>query len=245
MGAFLRRILAFVLGFIMAFVAVFGGIGLGAYWAYKNLSINTLTDDEVVSPVVDQMSVEDFVADLMAYMSDPNSYTIGELEEKYGIDLSELLGDFAEGLDDDYKNIQLLALLNGDTDTLLNSISMRVVLGFLPEEMLSERVYQILGSHTVYDLVKEEDLAVKLNDLLGTLKVGDILGNLFEDTSDGYIIPHYELKEETAESLGNDGIVKLAEIIGNLEVSALIRAFSDSYDNDLLDEMYKYVAANS
>jgi len=138
MGAFFRRILAFLLGFIMSFVTVIGGGAAGAYWAYKNLSIDTVTDDPVVSPSVDSMTIEDFVADLQAYMSDPNSYTLGELEEKYGIDFTELFGDFASGLDEDYKNIQFLALFTGDTETLLGSINMRVVLGALPDGTLSE-----------------------------------------------------------------------------------------------------------
>ncbi len=240
MGAFFRRILAFLLGFIMAFVAVFGGIGLGAYWAYKNLSLSTVTDDGVVSPIVDRMTIEDFVADLQAYMNDPNSYTIGEIEEKYGIDLSDFFGDFAEGLDDDYKNIQFLALLTGDMDVLLGSISLRVVLGFMPEGLLSEQAMETLGSKTVLDLVKEEDTAVKLNELFGRLKVGDILGIVFEDDSNGNITPHYTPKAEYAEVIGNRGLIDLIEIIANVEISALVRALSSSYDNDILDEIMNY-----
>ncbi|MBO7377577.1 MAG: hypothetical protein J6U35_01735, partial [Clostridia bacterium] len=229
-----------MLGFIMAFVTVFGGIGIGAYWAYKNLSISTITDDQVVSPEVDNLTIEDFVADLQAYMSDPNSYTIGELEDKYGIDLSELFGDFAQGLDDDYKNIQLLALFTGDTEALLGSINLSVILGFMPEGMISESAAAELGKHTLLELVKDEDMAHKLTNLLGKTKVGDLLGFVYEDVSGGNINPEYALKEEIKDAIGNEGVAELAAIIGNLEISALIRAFSDSYENDLLDEIMNY-----
>ena len=77
----------------MSAVAVLGGVAGGAYWAYKNLSLDLVTgedpDDVTVSRPIDGMTVEDFVADLQSYMNDPNSYTIGELEEKYGVSLND------------------------------------------------------------------------------------------------------------------------------------------------------------
>ncbi|MBQ7164037.1 MAG: hypothetical protein IJR61_01760, partial [Clostridia bacterium] len=246
MGAFFRRILAFLLGFIMSFVAVFGGLGLGAYWAYKNLSISTLTgdpdEDPVVSNVVDRMTIEDFVADLRAYMGDPNSYTVGELEEKYGVDLSGLMGDFAKG--DEYKNIQLLALFTGDTETLLGSVNLNVILGAFPDGMLSDKAKAQFGKHSVLDLVKEGDLAEKLNDVFGTLEAGDLLGIIFDEVTEydenGKPVRKFVLKDEIKNSVGNEGLASLASVIGGVEISAVVRAASSSYENNLLDEIMNY-----
>ncbi|MBQ9709444.1 MAG: hypothetical protein IJV67_02350, partial [Clostridia bacterium] len=239
MGAFFRRILAFLLGFVMSAVAVLGGVAGGAYWAYKNLSLDLVTgedpDDVTVSRPIDGMTVEDFVADLQSYMNDPNSYTIGELEEKYGVSLNDWLGD---ALNDDYKNIQLFALLAKDNEAFLESVKLSVVVDALPEGMLSEEAAQQLGKHTLLDLVNDTELSEKLNELLGTLKVGDVLGFAFERGGD--MNAPYELKADLAESIGNEGVVQLASIIGNLEMAALVRGLSGEFENDLLDEIMNY-----
>ncbi len=237
MGAFFRRILAFVLGFVMSFATVIGVAAAASYWAYKNVKVGDVTSNDELPDTLADMTVEDFVADLRRYMEDPNSYSIGELEERYGVDLSDLL----PGLDDDYKNINIFSLLTGDFDSLMRSVKLSVALGFLPEGTFSDNALEILGDHTLYDLVNgDQSLAQKLVGLFGKLKVGDILAFLFENrTGSGSSVPangDFWLKDEYTDGGNNGALVSLGHLLGNLEIAALIRAFSPEYEEDILDE---------
>lgn len=192
MGNFMRRSLAFILGFIFAFVLLFGGIAGGAYWAFKNLTLGTLQIGEEESEVA-SWTIEDLTAFIIDVTKDPNSFTLKELE-KHGFDLDELLTsmgvDLTTANPKDVESFKSLALASLFSENGLNNVGMGVVFLLLPKDattgfypVFSEGARNRLRQFSLGDFVKtDENGNLGAYSILRGMKLGSVLSSNFTET---------------------------------------------------------------
>ncbi|MDD4291825.1 MAG: hypothetical protein PHX51_06310, partial [Clostridia bacterium] len=100
---FIGRLMVFMLGFILGVVGVLGGLVGSLYYAYTGLTLTKLSDYNLVSndlledyidpsseTNIKDMSLQDILANLMYLWNGTSGLTLRQLEEVYGLDLSEL-----------------------------------------------------------------------------------------------------------------------------------------------------------
>jgi|GEM_PF-5130206 len=238
MSRVFRRIVSFLLGFVMGISAVAGALVGGAYWAYKNISLKKVGLEQDGFGDVNEITVEEAL-DLFTKMSEnPQNYSIKDFEEKYNFDLEQVLKNFGvelkkETVDDKanveaLKNVNLAYLLNGKgIDMFLDTVSPRVLFNWLPDSVLSYGTRARLAQYSLNDLIKTDSVTGNLGiiDALATVKVGGLFPSLYNENYDKNVHSYVYASTDTEKGY--------LELLGNFNIGSLIASFTDKNTNFL------------
>ncbi len=223
MGNFTRRTLAFILGFVFAFVILFGGIIGGAYWAFKNLTLGTLNVGEEGSDI-SSWTIEDLTAFIIDVTKDPNSFTLSELE-KHGFDCNEILTSMGVDVESanpkDIQSFKSLAIASLFNETGVYSIDMGIVFLFMPKDpatdkyqLFSEGARNRLRQFSLGDLINpDENGNLGAYSVLRGMKLGSLLSSNFDEVFENGNYT-YSSEDRGLNLLGN---VELGLITNSLE----------------------------
>lgn len=91
----LSTVISFIMGVLVGFVLLIGGIAGGAFWAYKNLKlaqVNSWAKQDIFGDAYEGMTVEEFVAEVMNMAKNTDTITLAKLEDIFAIG-SKLISD--------------------------------------------------------------------------------------------------------------------------------------------------------
>ncbi|MBO4323509.1 MAG: hypothetical protein J5836_02490, partial [Clostridia bacterium] len=226
MGKVFRRLICFFLGAVIGVVTTFGGVATAVYYMYGNITVEDLSNGKTQElGDLNDYSLEDIVGFIMAASKSPEDYTLRDLEEKYGVNVEELLksllgGDFIteekkeQGYLDDLKSISIFSLLSSDgISEFLNNVSAGAVMCFLPDDLISPEERNKLRRYTIGQLLEKDEYTGQMG-LLSALR--DVaFGGLFTKTFE-YRDGKYVAKA------GADGALN---ILANVKLGAIIDTF--------------------
>ncbi|MBR1891517.1 MAG: hypothetical protein IJ811_03370, partial [Clostridia bacterium] len=224
MSGFFRRLLAFVLGVLVAYVGV-------AFWAYQNVRPMKIADTGItISEEIDDYSLEQFAELVVSATKNPTDFSFDRLEKEYGVDLKALLEkmgvDVSDANEEDwnaFKNISVLNIVNG-IDPFLDNIKLRALYPLLPsitklslDEILSPEAQVQLGDYSVYELM-QSDAATKEIGLMTALKgltVGSLVPSLFDATYD-------EANHRYIYTVKEDSPAQILNLIANVQLKGVV-----------------------
>ena len=94
-------IFTFIIGILVGFVLIIGGIAGGAYWAYNNLKLQKVNDYsnlEIIGADYLDSTVKDFVQEIIDMSKDPSGLTLGKLEDMFAIAGKTLTDKYPDGI---------------------------------------------------------------------------------------------------------------------------------------------------
>ena len=240
MSRVFRRIVSFLLGFVMGISAVAGALVGGAYWAYKNVSLKKVGLEQDGLGDVNEITIEEALDLFMNMSENPQNYSIKDFEEKYGFDLELILKNFnlelkKETADDKanveaLKNINLAYLFsNNGLEMFLDTISPRVLFNWLPDSILSYGTRARLSQYSLKDLIKTDSVTGNLGiiDALATVKLGGLFPSLYTENYDKNVHSYVYTSTDTEKAY--------LELLGNFNIGSLIASFTDK-DTNFLNE---------
>ena len=241
MSRVFRRIVSFLLGFVMGICSIAGALVGGAYWAYKNVSLEMVGADQEGFGDFNTMPIQEHVETLKDMMDNPQNYSIEDLEEAFGFDLETVLKGFGLELKnetadekanvDAMKEINLAYLFTDGFDAFLDTVSPRVLFNWLPDDLLSYGTRARLAQYSMKDLLNEDPVTGNLGlvDALSAVKVGGLFPSMYAET--------YDKNKHAYIYTANDGDKAYLDLIGNFNVGSLVSSFTDertSFLNEFL-----------
>ena len=237
MSGFLRRLLAFVLGFVIAYVGP-------VYWAYQNVRPMTMAGKGLqTQSELDDYTLEEFAELIVRATKDPDQFTFDRLEKEYGLDIVKILDkagiDTSNAKEEDLnalKSISILSILKGSND-LLDNIKVRALYVVLPsitgkslDELLSPEAQVQLADYTLYELLNSDATTKEtgLMTALKGLKLGSLLPSVFNATYD-------EDKHEYIYSVKADAPAAL-DLIANVSLKSIVDILDGA---DIAEELFE------
>ena len=247
MGRVFRRILSFILGFVIGIGSIAGTLVGAAYWAYKKVSLETIGAEVDGLGDLNSMTIEQSIDTALDMFKNPQNYSITDLEEKYGFELETFLSSFGlelkpeeEQTADDkanieaMKNMNLAYLFGGGFDNFLDSLNTRVIFNFLPDSFLSDGARARLGQYSLSELISTDPITGNLGliDALGQVK----FGSLFPDYFDEIYNPTVHTYTYKYLSDGPEDSKNWLDLLGNLNFGSLLNSFITG-KSEIIDEL--------
>ena len=186
---FWKRLLVFLLGMFVGFIACVGGIAGAGFWAYSNLSADKLgvtlpeplqgTGEADISKYTLQM----LVGDLMYYTNSANKdkLTLANLQQRYGLNF---LNDVNGMLPEELTNLVLSELGSEDAlNEILSCLDFNFVFSFLEEGAIPPAMADALGDRDISALAEGNFV-----ELLEGVKLGYLLGLEYEKQGDEWVL---------------------------------------------------------
>ena len=248
MSGFFRRFTAFLLGMLFGVVSLIGGVGVGAYWAYKN--VKPLRGIEEPIGDIKNSTIEQLAELVVQATQNPDEYTLARIEKEYGLDIAGVLKtagvDVSATKDNDLKaleNVSILSFLSG-MDKFLGSIRVRALYVFIPtvtgqslDDLLSREAQATLGDLTVWELINSAEGSEELGFLsaIKKLKLGSLLPSVFDATYDEAAHKYtYSVKGDSASQLGILNLVADVEFGAIIDVASGADVVTELVEGDLL-----------
>ncbi len=244
MGRVFRRVLSFLLGFVVGICSVAGTLVGAAYWAYKKVSLEKVGVEVEGFGDFNSMTIEESVDTLLDLFENPQNYSVKDLEEEYNFNFEEFLGAFGlelknETADDkanveSLKNFNLAYLLTGGIDSFLDSINTRVIFNFLPDSLLSDGTRARLAQYNLRELFSEDEITGRMGifDALGQVKFGGIFPEFFDEVYN----PSAHVYTYEYVVNGDNQDKQWLNLLGNLNFGSLLNSFVTG-DSDILTEL--------
>ncbi|MBE5742916.1 MAG: hypothetical protein E7360_06360, partial [Clostridiales bacterium] len=248
MGKIFKKLIALLLGAVMGITSIVATAVTSVYYLYGEFPIvsvlvpddgDATTDKKDALGDLNDYSLEDVLALFNKGIAAPENFTIADLEEKYGLNIVELLNSLgskdkplvdttdSEFLND-LKSVSIFTLFSGEgMDRFLADLPVSVVLGFIPEDtILAKEERAKLRGYSVGQLMSTDELTGQLGVLsaLSEIKLGGIIPQMFEKGEDG----NYVAKE------GNPNFLNL---LANVEFGAItnVATGKTSFGDELVD----------
>lgn len=248
MSGLFRRFTAFLLGMLFGVVSLIGGVGVGAYWAYKN--VKPLRGIEEPIGDIKNSTIEQLAELVVQATQNPDEYTLARIEKEYGLDIAGVLKtagvDVSATKDNDLKaleNVSILSFLSG-MDKFLGSIRVRALYVFIPtvtgqslDDLLSREAQATLGDLTVWELINSAEGSEELGFLsaIKKLKLGSLLPSVFDATYDEVAHKYtYSVKGDSASQLGILNLVADVEFGAIIDVASGADVVTELVEGDLL-----------
>lgn len=248
MSGLFRRFTAFLLGMLFGVVSLIGGVGVGAYWAYKN--VKPLRGIEEPIGDIKNSTIEQLAELVVQATKNPDEYTLARIEKEYGLDIAGVLKtagvDVSATKDNDLKaleNVSILSFLSG-MDKFLGSIRVRALYVFIPtvtgqslDDLLSREAQATLGDLTVWELINSAEGSEELGFLsaIKKLKLGSLLPSVFDATYDEAAHKYtYSVKGDSASQLGILNLVADVEFGAIIDVASGADVVTELVEGDLL-----------
>lgn len=248
MSGLFRRFTAFLLGMLFGVVSLIGGVGVGVYWAYKN--VKPLRGIEEPIGDIKNSTIEQLAELVVQATQNPNEYTLARIEKEYGLDIAGVLKtagvDITATKDNDLKaleNVSILSFLSG-MDKFLGSIRVRALYVFIPtvtgqslDDLLSREAQATLGDLTVWELINSAEGSEELGFLsaIKKLKLGSLLPSVFDATYDEAAHKYtYSVKGDSASQLGILNLVADVEFGAIIDVASGADVVTELVEGDLL-----------
>lgn len=248
MSGLFRRFTAFLLGMLFGVVSLIGGVGVGVYWAYKN--VKPLRGIEEPIGDIKNSTIEQLAELVVQATQNPNEYTLARIEKEYGLDIAGVLKtagvDVSATKDNDLKaleNVSILSFLSG-MDKFLGSIRVRALYVFIPtvtgqslDDLLSREAQATLGDLTVWELINSAEGSEELGFLsaIKKLKLGSLLPSVFDATYDEAAHKYtYSVKGDSASQLGILNLVADVEFGAIIDVASGADVVTELVEGDLL-----------
>lgn len=248
MSGLFRRFTAFLLGMLFGVVSLIGGVGVGVYWAYKN--VKPLRGIEEPIGDIKNSTIEQLAELVVQATQNPNEYTLARIEKEYGLDIAGVLKtagvDVSATKDNDLKaleNVSILSFLSG-MDKFLGSIRVRALYVFIPtvtgqslDDLLSREAQATLGDLTVWELINSAEGSEELGFLsaIKKLKLGSLLPSVFDATYDEVAHKYtYSVKGDSASQLGILNLVADVEFGAIIDVASGADVVTELVEGDLL-----------
>lgn len=248
MSGLFRRFTAFLLGMLFGVVSLIGGVGVGVYWAYKN--VKPLRGIEEPIGDIKNSTIEQLAELVVQATKNPNEYTLARIEKEYGLDIAGVLKtagvDVSATKDNDLKaleNVSILSFLSG-MDKFLGSIRVRALYVFIPtvtgqslDDLLSREAQATLGDLTVWELINSAEGSEELGFLsaIKKLKLGSLLPSVFDATYDEVAHKYtYSVKGDSASQLGILNLVADVEFGAIIDVASGADVVTELVEGDLL-----------
>lgn len=248
MSGLFRRFTAFLLGMLFGVVSLIGGVGVGAYWAYKN--VKPLRGIEEPIGDIKNSTIEQLAELVVQATQNPDEYTLARIEKEYGLDIAGVLKtagvDVSATKDNDLKaleNVSILSFLSG-MDKFLGSIRVRALYVFIPtvtgqslDDLLSREAQATLGDLTVWELINSAEGSEELGFLsaIKKLKLGSLLPSVFDATYDEAAHKYtYSVKGDSASQLGILNLVADVEFGAIIDVASGADVVTELVEGDLL-----------
>lgn len=248
MSGLFRRFTAFLLGMLFGVVSLIGGVGVGVYWAYKN--VKPLRGIEEPIGDIKNSTIEQLAELVVQATQNPNEYTLARIEKEYGLDIAGVLKtagvDVTATKDNDLKaleNVSILSFLSG-MDKFLGSIRVRALYVFIPtvtgqslDDLLSREAQATLGDLTVWELINSAEGSEELGFLsaIKKLKLGSLLPSVFDATYDEAAHKYtYSVKGDSASQLGILNLVADVEFGAIIDVASGADVVTELVEGDLL-----------
>ncbi len=248
MSGLFRRFTAFLLGMLFGVVSLIGGVGVGVYWAYKN--VKPLRGIEEPIGDIKNSTIEQLAELVVQATKNPNEYTLARIEKEYGLDIAGVLKtagvDVSATKDNDLKaleNVSILSFLSG-MDKFLGSIRVRALYVFIPtvtgqslDDLLSREAQATLGDLTVWELINSAEGSEELGFLsaIKKLKLGSLLPSVFDATYDEVAHKYtYSVKGDAASQLGILNLVADVEFGAIIDVASGADVVTELVEGDLL-----------
>ncbi|MBQ3235563.1 MAG: hypothetical protein IJA97_05340 [Clostridia bacterium] len=195
MANFTRRMLAFLLGIIFAFVLLVGGLVGGGYWAFKNLTLKSVGVKEDTLGGLTSLTFEEWVAFVMDVKKDPQGFTVRELEKK-GLNVNSFLQLLKVDVDNaderDIESFRSLAIGSLFGTNGLYEVDMGVLFLFIPKNaetgkypVFSEGARNHLRQYSLGDLMAKDSQNSGYSSIMRSMKLGSVLSSVFNETLDG------------------------------------------------------------
>lgn len=248
MSGLFRRFTAFLLGMLFGVVSLIGGVGVGTYWAYKN--VKPLRGIEEPIGDIKNSTIEQLAELVVQATQNPDEYTLARIEKEYGLDIAGVLKtagvDVSATKDNDLKaleNVSILSFLSG-MDKFLGSIRVRALYVFIPtvtgqslDDLLSREAQATLGDLTVWELINSAEGSEELGFLsaIKKLKLGSLLPSVFDATYDEVAHKYtYSVKGDSASQLGILNLVADVEFGAIIDVASGADVVTELVEGDLL-----------
>ncbi|MBR6736794.1 MAG: hypothetical protein IKL82_00295 [Clostridia bacterium] len=225
MGNFFKRTISFILGMIFMLVVLVGGVAGGAYWAFKNLTLEKVgvLPEEGDFGELGSWTIEDWYATIANASTNPEGFTLKTLEDN-GLDLNGMFASMGVDLETanpkdvaSLKNVSVITLMGGD----FSNVSLGAVLPFIPNNqetgnpvVFSEGARQLLRTYTVSDILNSDPITGKprILSILRQLPVGSLLPDAYTETLQGasYV---YESTHKGLNLLGNVKLSVITDVI--------------------------------
>ncbi len=244
MGRVFRRVLSFLLGFIVGIGSVAGTLVGAAYWAYKKVSLEKIGAEMDGLGDFNSMTIEQTVDTALDLFKNPQNYSIKDLEQEYNFDLKEFLGAFGLELKDEsadekanveaLKNMNLAYLFAGGMDNFLDSINTRVIFNFIPDSLLSNGTRARLSQYTLRELFSKDEITGRMGifDALGQVKFGGVFPEYFDEKYN----PNAHVYTYEYIVNGENQDKQWLSLLGNLNFGSLLNSFVTG-DSDILTEL--------
>lgn len=248
MSGLFRRFTAFLLGMLFGVVSLIGGVGVGVYWAYKN--VKPLRGIEEPIGDIKNSTIEQLAELVVQATQNPDEYTLARIEKEYGLDIAGVLKtagvDVSATKDNDLKaleNVSILSFLSG-MDKFLGSIRVRALYVFIPtvtgqslDDLLSREAQATLGDLTVWELINSAEGSEELGFLsaIKKLKLGSLLPSVFDAAYDEVAHKYtYSVKGDSASQLGILNLVADVEFGAIIDVASGADVVTELVEGDLL-----------
>lgn len=223
----MKRLFTFIIDMILTLIILLGALAFGGYWAYKNVSLDTLGVDEQTLGLneLTDWTIEDWTNYVLSAVKDPSQLTLDKLEDE-GFDADyflSLLGvnvSVANKKDlKSFKSMAIPSLFTGD----LSSVDLGVIFLFLPKDpdtglypIFSEGAREELRKYKLSDLTSSDESGrLGALSLLGSLKIGSVLSKSFTETADGQGGYTYSTSDKGLNLIANVPLSMITDSIGN------------------------------
>lgn len=266
----LRKIISFILVFLLGFISCVGAIAGGGYLIYTKVSYNTLlewgwikdnlsdyvSEDAEVS--LSAMTLQGLVDEIMTLSKMDSELTIDVLTDRYGLKLTD---EAYAKIPDGMKTVDIRKIFTQDgINHILENTYIDYIFEMVPTDVLSEPARETLGGKTLKG-VAEADLTYLLEDV----DIGYIMGVDYVKVDGVYEVRYADKNNPTFSELiapistkklldaatdGKGDFLKVMnEDIGDAMVESLLSNFVNLDDmgvpglfeeDDTLSEVIKY-----
>lgn len=214
------RAVAFLLVFILGFLACVGTIVGAGFYIYSSLSLDTvrgfgveINTDEYIDPdaevSLNAMTIQKFVEEIQYIASIGEEADLDMLIERYGLKLPE---DVEKLIPDGLRDIPLAELFSANgINAVLEGTEVDYILALIPEGIISEQAREALSGKTL-DLVVDMNLGY----LLDGVKLGYVTGVVYETEEDGSYKVTYANPEQPT----------LLELLAPLDLGGILSSIS-------------------
>ena len=191
MGNFFKRTISFFLGMIFMLVTIVGGVAGGAYWAFKNLTLDHVVEENNLG-TLGSWTIEEWYATIVSASANPEELTLKTLEDN-GFDLNATFAQMGVDLETAdpkdvkaLKDISLITLFGGD----FTGVSLGALLPFIPNNqetgkpyIFSEGARQHLRTYSLGDVLSVDPFTQKprIYSVIRQLPIGALLPDAYAE----------------------------------------------------------------